>query len=182
MRKVMRYNSRALISPEDVSQHSWYISYICLTIHCWMVNEGNCPKIDLGVLLTRALVHDMDEMLVGDVPRPLKYWSEETRKAIDQASIAIFNEYAQKYLDKFIIESVEKCKDGPEGEIVALADLMCVIGYCAEEVQMGNSTMRVIFEELSDHFRVLENKITIKFLKQLCAQCYVHVCSLRGIT
>ena len=95
-------------------------------------------KLDVGVALQKAIVHDIDEVVTGDIPRPTKYYNKESEK--------IFNEISEAGIDQIIKEleiknnnmkkDWQNSKKEKEGLIVAFADLSSVIYKLWEEIVM----------------------------------------------
>ncbi len=179
MCRVFRYNSSPVIRQENVAEHSWYVAQMCMRMYYYVLKNEPEAKLDLGKLLSQALSHDMDEMLTGDIPRPFKYHNERIRKEIDIAAKDIFTSYATRVeLPPECINAVLDCKDGLEGELVALADLLTVISYVAEESAMGNSLINDKFIEMQQYWVKFTSKMTIKCLQPLAAMAAAHALNL----
>jgi 5'-deoxynucleotidase YfbR-like HD superfamily hydrolase len=98
-----------------------------------------------GLALEGAVVHDIDEVVTGDIPRPTKYYSK--------ASAKIFNKIAEQGINQIVNElclsnpeNVKNrwafAKEGREGIVVALADLSSVVFKIWEEViLLGNKKL-----------------------------------------
>lgn len=138
--RVFRFNSSPVLRTENVAEHSWYVVFICLNLHAKLRDEG--VELDLGVVLSRAAMHDMDEALTGDIPRPFKYHNTDTLQMLEAASQQIFEDYAKSIsMDHSLLEAWRLAKEGPEGLIVKAADLLSVVSYAVEEKRMGNQLL-----------------------------------------
>lgn len=133
---IQRYSQTFLIKKENVLEHSGFVVLFCYLIGKQLQSEG--VEINMGRLLSKAIIHDIDEIITGDVPRPTKYFNAR--------SIIIFKEMEQtgtrlflKDLidDDSILESIysdwEESKIGVAGGIVKLADLSAVVYKAWEE-------------------------------------------------
>jgi len=86
MASLARYSQTKLVAPESVLQHSGFVVLKCY----FMCRELNSlatratEEIPMGELLARAILHDLDEIAVGDIARPTKYHSDETIAMFDR--------------------------------------------------------------------------------------------------
>ena len=145
MSAIQRYSQLHLLKSESVMEHTGFVCLFTYTL-CEEINSVSSPndKLDVGMALQKAIVHDIDEVITGDIPRPTKYYSEE--------SVAVFKKIAEAGIDQIINElrinsrnmktNWEQSKAGKEGMIVALADLSSVIYKLWEEILMlGNKKL-----------------------------------------
>jgi 5'-deoxynucleotidase len=139
MSAIQRYSQLHLLKSESVMEHT---GFVCLFTYI-LCNEINSvslhnDKLDVGVALQKAIVHDIDEVVTGDIPRPTKYYNKESEK--------IFNEISEAGIDQIIKEleiknnnmkkDWQNSKKEKEGLIVAFADLSSVIYKLWEEIVM----------------------------------------------
>jgi 5'-deoxynucleotidase YfbR-like HD superfamily hydrolase len=77
------YVLRGVVDPESVTEHSWHVLFLV-----WAVG-GRIPEIDLERAVEIALVHDLAELRVGDLPRTAAhYFPEGAKKAAEAAAMA----------------------------------------------------------------------------------------------
>lgn len=137
MSTVRRYSMVALTRDESVLEHSGMVALTCLMI----CRRLELPDDDVGIVLTRALLHDLDEIVHGDVARPTKHHSPQTR--------ALFANLSDKALRKLEVHlglsfhsDVVSAKAGELGLIVALADVLAVVyKFWDEMLVRGNLSM-----------------------------------------
>jgi 5'-deoxynucleotidase YfbR-like HD superfamily hydrolase len=83
-------------------------------------------------LMKAALTHDMAEQFTGDIPAPAKWASDELQDAL------------HKLEEKF--EIYEEMPSYPitkhEMEVLKAADMLDLVLKCAEEMMMGNDTVK----------------------------------------
>lgn len=122
---VQRYHTVTTLTPETVGHHSHGVALICLLLEPLASRE----------LLRAALVHDLAEQHVGDVPSPAK----RTLGFAEQ-------------LDSLEQDILRRELGGCERELTAaeqrtlkLADLAQGALKCAREVELGNRRMRAVF-------------------------------------
>lgn len=77
------YVLRGVVDPESVTEHSWHVLFLV-----WAVG-GRIPEIDLQRAVEIALVHDLAELRVGDLPRTAAhYFPEGAKKVAESAAMA----------------------------------------------------------------------------------------------
>lgn len=90
-------------------------------------------------ICTAALLHDMSEVLTGDMPTPVKYYNDEIRTAYKKIEAA-----AEKSLLSVLDEDLRAdyeslCRPGPEEHaVVKAADKLCAYLKCLQEESRGN--------------------------------------------
>jgi putative hydrolases of HD superfamily len=74
---------RGVAHPESVSEHSWHVLFLVWTL------GPRIDGIDVGRAVEIALVHDLAELRVGDLPRTAAhYFGDGTKKAAESAAMA----------------------------------------------------------------------------------------------
>ncbi len=124
-----------------VSSHSFQASLMAMWLaDLW--NEKNELKVNVELVLRKMLLHDAAEMIVSDIPYPVRH-SPELESLLDK----IENEAIEKQLFAELPENIRKkyvdcainCKDSsPEGQIVAICDMLELLFHCYIEVKTGN--------------------------------------------
>jgi 5'-deoxynucleotidase YfbR-like HD superfamily hydrolase len=121
MSSIRRYSGVHLIKEESVMEHT---GFVCLFTYfiCEKLNHECEPEhlINTGLALEKSVVHDMDEVITGDIPRPTKYFNSETKKVFDKMAkigmTQVVNQLELQNINTFL--NWEKAKDGKEGKIV----------------------------------------------------------------
>jgi len=142
MSSLQRYSQTYLIKPESVLEHTGFVVLLSNMIGLKLIEQGYA--VDIGLLLSKAAVHDMDEIITGDIPRPTKYYNRGIREAIQEIENANMR-LISKHLDlgDVIYNHWAEAKDNDEGFIVAISDTLAVVYKSWQEVQMyGNKAMR----------------------------------------
>ena len=162
---VKRCGTFRTINSQSVAEHSYYVALLSFDIANYI--ESNYEedwKIDKSVLLLKALLHDVEEGITGDIPHPMKNTFPFLKEGLDEGKRKILSEYFPSFASGFAMEA----KKGKEGEIVEIADYVELYHYCVEEKLSGNrqvflddimKTCRSIFllksiiiKETSDHY------------------------------
>lgn len=90
-------------------------------------------------ICTAALLHDMSEILTGDLPTPVKYYNDEIRCAYKKIEAAA-EERLLTSLDSDLRADYEALVHLPEEEraVVKSADKLCAYIKCLQEEERGN--------------------------------------------
>jgi len=120
-------------------------------------------EIDMGLLMSKAVIHDIEEVIVGDISNPTKYYSHALTDQIAELS--------QKSADKLLIEFDSyidlmdiwiDAKIGKEGYIVALSDKLAVVYKMQQEILgFGNASVRFNMEKLPEALEQLKNDLAV---------------------
>lgn len=107
------------------------------------------------MVLSKAIIHDIEEVITGDIPTPTKYHSE---KLLDQITLLEEDAAHQVCMDVFdsnIIHGLwTNCKDGSmSGQIVRLADIAAVVYKIWCERQLGNTTFDKYLPDITQRIR-----------------------------
>ncbi len=156
LKDIKRCNNFPVINREDVAQHSYYVTLLCMAIaddynksvaeynmsfHPYDV-ENQLTTVKIEPLLRKALTHDLDESFTSDIPWNIKHASPETSSAIKEAIQVKMNKI---YEDSGSVENMnyhcKTCKEDFEGCFVDILDMLELAQYCFEEVAMGNYSL-----------------------------------------
>lgn len=176
LRFVERFSTFPHIFRETVAEHSFYTALYTMVMG-EAVNTQPHQRIDVGLAVMKALVHDMEEGRSGDFPRPFKYSSNHLRLALNSASLQAMKQVVEKIYDNDIDRDLlcnlwQDSKDGSkEGRLVQFADFLSVLGYMWFEVKSGNSVFRSEqIEPLPEYFAIFKEQ-EFKFLEGWVAKC-----------
>jgi len=154
---VYRYSSIPTIRKENVAEHSFYVAYYSYLIGKDLVSRGF--EVDFGLLLSRALLHDLDESSTGDFLRTVKYGHPDLKKALDEVSYRMMEKMSEKIGVELIADWQLAKFDDLEGHIVSVADLARVVSYILEELRSGNSHMKPLLGEVSSYLAKLAKEL-----------------------
>lgn len=168
---VSRFAGTPVQRRESVAEHSYMTAQYALFIgtHCLALGAA----VDLGKLLARALVHDLDEAIMVDLPRPIKYADPALRERWHVLCVRAIAEM-EKDLGVPFYEHWKDAKDNSlEGAILALADLISVTSYCIEEIQFGNKHMEKVLRANLAYLRQYYNRAGLASeLRAMVRQAY----------
>ena len=127
---------------ENISEHSLEVAFIAHVLALIRNKRfgGNVSPERCALL---AMYHDVTEIITGDLPTPIKYYSPEIKGAYDEIEQKAKNTLVS-YLPDDLKEDFEPlfCKTPQEEEawtLVKAADKLSALIKCLEERQMGNT-------------------------------------------
>ncbi len=134
---------------ENLAEHSFEVSVIAhaLTV---IGNKRFGKNLDCSRAALLGLYHDAPETLTGDLPTPVKYYSDEVRRAYK----TVENVACDNLLDMLPLEFYDEYKSlftaepGDEElyRYVKAADKISALIKCLEEKKAGNSEFRLAGE------------------------------------
>ena len=149
LQNIKRFSNRTVVVVHSPAEHCYYVALLAQFI-AEHENMKRDPKdhFDLGVLFAKALGHDIPESITGDILFPIKHSSEAIhQKIVELEEVAVKDEllkYLPKQLQAKYFDNIINCKEGREGELVALCDQLEVLYYLAEERKLGNKSEWVV--------------------------------------
>ena len=174
IRNVIRFSNSTRIKDESVAEHSYFTAYYAMVLAMSLIVEEGVP-VDMGVLLTSAILHDMDESKSGDFVRHFKYMDADLKRHIEDASSKMMrNAFDPIFVkERLVLREGEpshslqylwrNAKDNTiEGDIVAFADFLSVLSYVMNELDCGN---RKLLRQLDDMHEYAMSFYKRKFIK-----------------
>jgi 5'-deoxynucleotidase YfbR-like HD superfamily hydrolase len=145
---VTRYSRDFMVHKESVLEHVGFVASFIMFVG--MRTNQNGLSVNVGAALGKAVIHDKEEILTGDVPRPTKYCSPDVTKGLK----------AYEHRAMVQLEKVSKCNllwdwkiakdESIEGRLVALADIAAVVYKCLSEISMyGNKSFLRVLDEIT---------------------------------
>lgn len=179
---MMRYSQTHLNKTESVLEHIGFVSFFSCLIGTELNSTIGEEYIDIGSLLQKAVLHDIDEIVTGDIPRPTKYFNEETRNTfekIEKAGIKrllINLELDNSELGEILESYWENSKEGEDGCIIAIADLAAVVYKVWEETIVGHNHMMIPHSiNLINYLKSIEQKIDRKIENEIAKDYLLNI-------
>ncbi|WP_428239920.1 5'-deoxynucleotidase [Gynuella sp.] len=144
---------------ENVMEHSWQVATIAHTLG--VIGKDIFDKeYQPEMIATAALYHDCSEIITGDMPSPIKYYSgviTDAYKAIEneaeQQLLGLLPEKLQPAFKRFLIHE----NIAPHVKnLVKAADLISAYLKCQQELDRGNSEFKTAAKEIERSIRELE--------------------------
>lgn len=186
-----RYSSSKLVEPENLSTHVYEVIMIGLMMRDKIMDLTHDEEdINREEFLMKAIFHDADETILGDVPRPLKYASPGIKEEIDKVahntadmlffkSFKEFNDIRDYYYD---------AKSNKTGMLVRIADMLCVIKKLRFEVEMlnnytflnviPNSIQYVDSLDVDSTYGIFDCEETKQYIKNLFRELKKYLCDM----
>lgn len=166
---VKRFTALKLDREYSGAEHSYRVAMMGMVIvDEYNLNPAHENKIDKAEVLSKCLIHDLEESEIGDIPTPVKKYPG-LRDLLREASVKIMQDQIldenlvnKDYYLKLWIED----KDGETGEIVELADKLEALMTAAYELKRGNKDLQKAFNNIrpwfdTDKARFLVNKYPV---------------------
>lgn len=156
MDDIQRYSGTYQVRPESLAVHICDVTIMAYLISVQLTDEFG-ESLDRGLLLEKCVLHDLDEVITGDIPRNTKYATMEIKSAMDNLQDSVLD-IVYKYIpNRNIIQLCKDAKHGKEGLILRLVDLLGVVRKVLIEIRMcGNLAFLRVVEELLDHLKYLD--------------------------
>lgn len=143
LNQITRFPTRQRSYDEKVATHIYWVSIYSLVLADILNNQG--VIVNTEILLRKALVHDIEETISGDVARTAKKEYPEMFQKLAEISMDIALKDLPDYLRKcYFINTLEN--DSLETKILKIADELSGIVYSAEQLKMGNQNFHNILE------------------------------------
>jgi len=168
---VMRFSGDKLDSPYTVGEHCYRVVAMAIMTADFYNYENPKKKVDIGWLSRKAVGHDLEESIMGDIPSYVKKHIPGLRGVLREGGEIIIKKiFGEKGIPKVIGDLWEKAwvedKSGDvEGEIIEVLDKLEGFLTCAYEFERGNYHLHTalaghISAMESDKMKELLNKFT----------------------
>ncbi len=167
MKLINRWSLMRNTQPENDAEHSLQVAMIAHAI-ALIGKEKYGRNVDPEHVLALAVYHDVTEVMTGDLPTPVKYYSGELRNAYRQMEdmaaerlLAMLPDDLQNEYDPYL-----KQKEGAEHAIVKAADRIAAWIKCAEEKRAGNHEFDYAADNVKKSLESMELPEVQEFLKE----------------
>lgn len=145
--QTQRYSGEYILWPQDVAQHTIAVQHIALWI-CLMENirrkaeGGGQPQLHRGLVLEKALFHDLPEAMIGDVSYVAKHMLSQVGEVIGDLEELVVQQVLFQGLQETIAMRYQAIiladTDSEEAKIVRYADMIEVLCRIRIEIIGGN--------------------------------------------
>ncbi len=151
LRWIKRWGLMRNAESENVMEHSWEVAVIAHSLAV-IRNEIFEGQVDANAIATAALFHDASEVLTGDLPTPIKYFSNSITMAYRQIEAIACDELIS-LLPKPLQASYQALlsdEQQPEiyHQIIKAADTLSAYLKCLSELRTGNLEFTVTARKL----------------------------------
>jgi len=142
---VRRYNNIPMIKDENIAEHSAQVALTCIMFYSRYIDEEAKAHIDLHKVTYVSIIHDIEEVITGDIPRSTKYSSELTQLALKSVENLAYERIEE-------IFGIRRVVPNPyEKSLIKLADIYLVLVKTYSELLMGNKEVSEIVDEIYYH-------------------------------
>jgi len=145
MSAITRYSQAHNNTRESVLEHTGFVAIFGAAI---------CARIDRdpSEVLKRAIVHDIDEIVTGDIPTTTKYANPEVTTALQAVEAQGADEAINKLFTtpNYMKAWVDAKDDSLNGWIIRIADTAAVIFKMRQEAALGNKTLLAYRKRVRD--------------------------------
>jgi len=163
MAALSRFSQTHLVKSESVLEHT---GFVCIFSMFLVHDLQACGEdIDLSVVMEKAAIHDLDEIITGDIPRPTKYYNDAIRDAIERISSTNMGKIAENIscMPTLLHRTWHTAKDEKEGLIVSIADLAAVIYKAWQEFNLyGNRSIIGHVDKVPEYLDQLSERACIE--------------------
>lgn len=128
--------------PENLCEHSMEVAVIAHAL-CMIGNVRFGKSLDADYAAVAGLYHDVTEIITGDMPTPVKYYSSGMRSTYRQVEDVAKHQLLEK-LPEDLREAYRDVFDMREGteyeqKLVKAADKLSALIKCIDEEKSGNT-------------------------------------------
>lgn len=136
MDSVHRQATISTIKQENIAQHSFHVAYYALKLS----KALNLSEQLQGEIVIEALIHDIAETSISDVPSNVKHSVPELKPLLDKAEDLAIEKYFPEISDEFKKLRQDENEKNIKGTIIKIADIIAFIQFCLTEEELGNKT------------------------------------------
>jgi len=151
--EIKRYQNKFCFKKRSVAEHMWSVAKIAEGLAIWESKKFK-HKVDMAVVLQKAINHDIIEQSTGDILGPTKKRTSAMRGAMEEIEALAFKEEIEQELPKswrnqFRSFILDPKTDDREGQILRAADIIDTLIEAIEEIKLGNHIFRQVLTESS---------------------------------
>lgn len=148
MRYIDRWALMRNTSKENIQEHSHMVAVLAHALAV-IQNEYFGGQVDTGKVALAALYHDATEIITGDMPTPIKYYSKTIRDSYQEveemATDRLLDMLPEALRPEY--QSLLRPDDGEIHRLVKAADKLSAYLKCVEELKAGNNEFKLAKEQ-----------------------------------
>ena len=149
MRYINRWGLMRNTFQENIQEHSHMVAVLAHALAVIRRDVLGKPA-DPGLAAAAALYHDAPEILTGDLPTPIKYYSPDIRDAYRQVEKVSADKLAAMLPEELrgaFAPLLREDYDPDTRALVKAADKLSAYIKCVEELKAGNAEFRQAAEQ-----------------------------------
>lgn len=158
MKLISRWSLMRSTRNESLMEHSAEVAIIGEALG-FIKNEYFGGRVDVQKISSLALYHDVNEVVSGDLPTPIKYYNKKMESA--------YHEIEGEICERMIFSLPEKLRDdyksyltpdtdSDEYKIMKAADKLSAFVKCVEEKASGNHDFDCAYEMIKTALKELK--------------------------
>ena len=175
MRNIRRWEGKQKILMVNDSEHSFNVALISEAL-CRIEIEVYGQEIQVLEVIKRALMHDISEILVGDIKSGVKKKTAAMKNALEEIEHQLYEEELEPMIPeswrrdyKSYILDPKQGKKTIEGKIIAVADNIDALNEVIQEVKLGNNTFKPYLEIIANDILNIDLDAGKHFIKYCLA-------------
>lgn len=172
MKQIDRWSLMRNIRRENIQEHSHMAAVLAHAL-CVIDNCYFGGSTDPSYSAELALYHDVGEVIIGDLPTPVKYFNPEIK-----ASYGHVEEVAREKLLSMLPPELEQVYRGliqaetesREAHYVKAADKLCAYIKCVEELSAGNREFEKAEKAIKKELDAFEDAPALKWFMENCME------------
>lgn len=155
-----RFANLKLDKPYTGAEHSFRVAILAMTICDEYNNRNPSNKVNVEEVLRKAILHDLEESLLGDIPTPVKNRSKAFKEAYVALGVEVMKEdvLAGSPNPEYYLKLWVEDKKGETGEVIKLADGLEALSTAHYEIRRGNLSLKQAFFNLKAAMEAPEMK------------------------
>lgn len=152
--EIRRYQNMFCHKKRSVSEHMWSVAKTAEGLAIWEQSKFK-NEVNMGILLEKAINHDLIEQSTGDILGPTKKRTKAMAAAVAEIEEIAYREEIEKDLPMSWREPFRKMILNPktsdiEGQILRAADTIDTMIEAIEEIKLGNIIFKKVLIESSE--------------------------------
>ncbi len=133
--------------PESLADHSYNVAFISMILARELEAQGEEP-VDMGQLLQLALIHDLPESIITDIPSPMtRFFGREVKRRAEAQALEEMLGKGELFMELHALWEGFEDRDTPEGRIVRAADKIDMILMVLHYEGVGHRNLQEFWED-----------------------------------
>ena len=159
-----RFANLKLDKEYSGAEHCFRVAILAMTLADDYQNRTG-KKLNVEEILRKAILHDIEEAILGDIPTPVKNRSQDFKNEYKKLAEVVMNEDILPHSPnpETYLKLWKEDKDGESGEVIILADGLEALSTAYYELKRGNMSLKKAFKNLkatmeSEKLQILMDK------------------------
>jgi 5'-deoxynucleotidase YfbR-like HD superfamily hydrolase len=144
--ETRRFHGRRMIHQQTVGEHSLRMCLLLLCVNEWSKDASARSTTDMFRLLRAAVLHDLAEHVVGDIPSPTKH-DLNINKEVDKLEAELLMTAGGLPIEALSIDLQTRLK---------FVDCLDGMMTCGRERELGNTTLDDVYEQYHRYLSMLD--------------------------